>query len=101
MPLDSRARGEIDYVVGEINPREDRDLYRLELATRSELVVDVEAGFRARARILDKDGGEVDAENPLEDYALERVMTQACDDWTMKLVESDSGSDALQLRFKA
>ena len=101
--LDAAARGVIGSIVGEIHPREDRDVFRLELARPIDLIVDVAASFRLLARLLDEDGAEIDAEMVTDDGGLEEVvvLTEVCDDWTMKLVEPNSADDQLQLRYEA
>ncbi len=99
MQLDTTARGVIGYITGEIDPREDQDVYRLELARRTDLIVDVVGTFPPRARILNAVGAEI----AMEDGGIleEIILTQACDDWTMKPIEPNSEERQLQIRYAA
>ena len=103
VPLDSAARGVIGSIEGEIDPREDRDVFRLELARRTDLIIDVVSGFPPLTRILNADGTEIDSEIVINDGTLEEtiVLTEVCDDWTMKLVQPNSGEGQLQIRYEA
>ena len=95
---DAAARGDID-------PREDRDVFRLEVARPSDLVVDVTGGFPLLARVFDADGEEVEPEVlPEEPHPILReitFLTEACDDRTMEFVQPDSEAGELQMRFEA
>ena len=95
---DTAARGDID-------PREDRDVFRLELARPSDVVVDVAGGFPLLARVFDADGEEVEPEVlPEEPHPILReitILTEACNDWTMEFVQPDSEAEELQMRFEA
>ena len=79
VPLDAAVRGVIASVGGEINPREDRDVYRLEFARATDLIIDAYGGFPPLIRVFNADGTEIDSETVTNDFPLERVIV-SCED---------------------
>lgn len=98
------AAGDIGFMEGDIDPREDRDVFRLELARPTDLVVDVIGSFWPLARILNAEGEETGPEPEAQDAGLILeeviVLTEVCDDRTMKVVPPDSEEGELQKRFE-
>lgn len=95
LQLSAPARGEID-------PREDRDVYRLEIARPTAIVLDVIGRFRSVARILNADGEEVAPELSEADggSVLGTVVVPTCNDLALMLPQPDFNENELQMRYE-